>query len=518
MLLLYMLITCQTTASIAFQYNMYETDGRHQDGYCLLYYVQDNIVQYYDPYIVAYQIIPYCYRPSEKNNLAENFNLNSTDDRRLTFSELQENNISSLLLLSWSSSIDLAERYEIFLNTVSNSTWLSSEKETLFYNCTFPWFGPLCRFAFDLGFHESFDNLVLSNFRMKRNVDQHAQITCYKHLDCKAPLLCLDWREICDGKVDCSDRSDELNCWELELNECTENEYRCYNGQCIPEEFLHDVFLNPDCLDGTDELPPRTTSSSCFQDPAFRCEEYTCRPGKDDFPCGDGQCTDGIVICENARNSVLFSDLCSRSTMCFMKKRDVSVIKWCQKFCRNDNCVRDNCPSLYQFLPSSILFGHIRLMFEDKFMEDTLSLIKPNYVCFDEKLCNGFLPPTIYLNNLTCLHFHELQIDASKLGPSLRAFIQLVKDQFRRCLVVFNEMLDCKHSTMYQCQNSIKCISKHRLLDGIGDCPFNDDETFNQSCSLSDAHHRFPCLVDSNKRCFSPIIIRDGMNETRTTK
>ncbi|CAF5066706.1 unnamed protein product, partial [Rotaria magnacalcarata] len=51
----------------------------------------------------------------------------------------------------------------------------------------------------------------------------------------------------------CLDGSDEFNYWQLEINECAENEYRCHNGQCIPMEFFHDSSLNPDCLDRTDE-------------------------------------------------------------------------------------------------------------------------------------------------------------------------------------------------------------------------------------------------------------------------
>ncbi|CAF3313903.1 unnamed protein product [Rotaria sp. Silwood2] len=64
---------------------------------------------------------------------------------------------------------------------------------------------------------------------------------------------------------------------------------------------------------------------------------------------------------------------------------------------------------------------------------------------------------------------------------------------------------------MYQCQNSTKYISKHRLVDGIRDCPFDDDETFNQSCSLNDVYYRFTCSVNNNEKCFAPLIIGNGV-------
>ncbi|CAF5127246.1 unnamed protein product, partial [Rotaria sp. Silwood1] len=81
--------------------------------------------------------------------------------------------------------------------------------------------------------------------------------TCYVHLQCdRGPTpSCLDWSEICDGKIDCMNGGrDEEYCWQLEINDCENNEYRCNNGQCIPYEFFRDDSLVPDCLDGSDEV------------------------------------------------------------------------------------------------------------------------------------------------------------------------------------------------------------------------------------------------------------------------
>ncbi len=75
--------------------------------------------------------------------------------------------------------------------------------------------------------------------------------TYYTHLKCnRGPFpSCLDWSEICDGKVDCLDGNfDEEHCWQLEINQCKENEYRCLNGQCIPQSFFRDNPYIPDCV------------------------------------------------------------------------------------------------------------------------------------------------------------------------------------------------------------------------------------------------------------------------------
>jgi hypothetical protein len=61
------------------------------------------------------------------------------------------------------------------------------------------------------------------------------------------------------------------------MNECGDNEYRCHNGQYVPQEFLRDNPLNPDCLDRTDEpiFSQSIFAVPCYQDPSFRCEEHT---------------------------------------------------------------------------------------------------------------------------------------------------------------------------------------------------------------------------------------------------
>lgn len=133
----------------------------------------------------------------------------------------------------------------------------------------------------------------------------------------------------------------------------------------------------------------------------------------------------------------------------------------------------------------------------------------PDYVCYDEKRCAEFLPATVYPNNLTCRRFHELGLKDTETYYNIETLVKYVKSRFRACLVVTNGIHYCNYSTMYQCQNSSKCISKQRLLDGIEDCPFNDNETFNQSCSLPDIHQRFNCSDDDGEKCFSWIVVQD---------
>lgn len=129
-------------------------------------------------------------------------------------------------------------------------------------------------------FKETFDTIVVDV--LKRNQPIISNGTCYVHLTCMRDNLfwCLDWREICDNKVDCwPDPVDEQYCYKLEQTECSVNEYRCRNGQCVPKVFLLDNGFCPDCLDTTDEdlRGKEFYPSACNQgDPSFRCADAAC--------------------------------------------------------------------------------------------------------------------------------------------------------------------------------------------------------------------------------------------------
>ena len=478
---------------------------------CLHYYVLNDIIDYNllpEPLVhgVTHQIIHYCFRPSEKPE--DELHFLNTRNQNFTFDQLQMNNISSHQLYLWSAPIDLVEQYEIYLNNTNSSS------EIIYYNCTKPWFGPLCQYSFDLKDHSlQLSDIVKGVFQNKvmRSIGSTeilSNLSCYTYLNCNRGgsfSACLDWREICDGKVDCiNGRIDEEHCEQLEINECNENEYRCHNGQCISQDFLADNTFNPECLDTTDESNEflREYTSLCISDPAFRCEDIKCRPSVDkNIPCGDGECTDHK--CENQRDVLLKKAMIESTIHINDSCRDIMVCLTGLNDCKTKLNITKHCSELFQFPEDPILFGHVKLLYTNNQSESKVAnILLPLYVCYDARLCHFFSSDSVG-NYSNCQRIDQVifRLDVA----SWKDMITELKNVFYTCSVTEDGY--CYHSHMlYHCNSTVsKCISKHRLLDGIQDCILNDDETYVDSCLLGNRKQRFHC----GNRCFSRFLSKD---------
>lgn len=243
--------------------------------------------------IYNYYLIPYCRRPDneEEEQVQLTHSLIGNLAQQINFNQLKERKITSQQLLNWFAPIDIAEQYEMDDGNFKN----------VFYNCSPPWFGSLCQYRFDDDSPFSFDDIVQATFANRSGDSNNINTgSCYRFLNnCnRGPWpLCIDWREICDKKIDCINGEDELFCDELETNECNDDEYQCHNGQCIPSVFAQETMRSIDCLDGSDEREPTaynsrgyppTLNTNCIDIPTFQCEERTPRYGRE-FSCGDGQ-------------------------------------------------------------------------------------------------------------------------------------------------------------------------------------------------------------------------------------
>ncbi|CAF2108027.1 unnamed protein product [Rotaria magnacalcarata] len=482
---------------------------------CLDYYVFDDVINYNDLSAYAHQNIPYCISTLDWSEDEDNMEING---QLFLFADLVRANIAIKDLMAWSVSIDIVERFEMYL-AVNNTEQWSSE---VFYNCSEPFFGTYCQYSFTSSF-DSFSDYVEFSFSMHSEDNSPMKSltdnTCYQHLTCNrsAQSFCLDWREICDGKIDCYNWEDEKDCSELEMNECHDNEYRCRNGQCIPEEFLWDNQINPDCLDRTDIFNP-IYWKKCFKDPSFRCEEHTCR-GFQDNVCGDGSCEENYIGCGSNRDVMFLSAMlslvehthlsfkCWEAMICAI--RSESIVKnlyvptiFCQKILiTSPTIIEEACPLLFFFPKHNAVLGHVRLVYTRERNNDNKKMRTPKFICYNRELCD-FISPTIEINGSYCNPYEDFNLGS--IIDNWSDMINAIKNVFRPCST------DSKRkpltTTLFQCPNSSKVISKHRLVDSHWDCANGSDEFFNASCFLQDKH-RFRC--GTSNKCISPTNIRD---------
>ncbi|CAF4304670.1 unnamed protein product, partial [Adineta steineri] len=379
---------------------------------------------------------------------------------------------------------------------------LSNKK---FFNCTQPWFGSRCQYA--LNFNE--DKLVQNSFETALT-DDIFDGTCYILLECDrgGSSMCLDWREICNGRIDCLNGGiDEIQCFNLEINECNENEYRCHNGLCIPKFFLEMDSHEAQCLDRSDYLVKTTLCLKLyFRLNLFECQEFICRPNEDKFSCGDGECVEDFGQCKTNRPLSLAQSVsvrgnlsykCWISIVCLTKIIDKIENILCDQFIQSSKIIEQlkSCKFPLQFPVIPVLYGHVKFLYDLKEIDNiniTLPL-KPDYVCYDEQLCD-FLTPIFRHGTLTCRSGDQMNLTMNVELTSWKSIIDSIKPYFNGCITQHYHIIDSRNSSLYHCKNSSKYISKYRIVDGISDCFLKDDEQAlsELSCSLNQTS-QFQC-------------------------
>ena len=515
-------------SAIQAQWNLYDTDPTYRTNqvqYACLYYDVSVSVSGNEPKRLensASQTIKYCLRPLNETGIINSDFLNVRGVKH-TFKELRNLNVTVYDLLKWSAPIDLIERYVVYINQSYTNMSLSKEE---FYYCHKQWFGPRCQYSFDIPIRTVEDLVELHYGNRHRFYDDVRYRTtnpsCYTHLQCnRGSPLCLDWREICDGRIDCIDGgADEMQCFELEVNECGDDEYRCRNGMCIPMDFFNDDEENPDCLDLSDEPGNTLNYTWCSNDPRFRCEDKTCPSESNSFPCGDGQCVKYLHgMCVNGRNNLMkesliangnLSNSCWLLMICSTFLIDENICESLSYSYDADEVDMSSCESIFQFPIIPVFDGHVRFLYDkhkssNNMSENNTFVQLPDYVCYNAELCD-FMKPTIYRKNLACRYREEIIGD----DLSYSDFLMFIRSYFSYCktpsMITMNEQYG-QNLSMYCCENSSKCISKHRLMDRRIDCRFGDDEDYKFSCLLNDTS-RFTCN-DQEKICWSPTINRN---------
>ncbi|CAF3815544.1 unnamed protein product [Adineta steineri] len=476
-------------------------------------------------------LTPYCRCPSSTDSINK---VQGYIENTYTFKNLSLQGITSENLLQWSTSIDIIEQYSIYL--IKNNTGFDA---FIFNNCSSLWFGSNCEYTFNFSMPiESFGDFVNSSFKARKQYEGKILIhTCYPHLsECyRGPEpMCLDWREICDGKIDCIGDNlgiDEEYCNELEINECKEDEYRCHNGaQCIPFEFFRDGQTSKDCLDGTDEAEVFRQEglwnndieqlSKCIDSILFACEERTCRQPHL-FSCGDGSCTKFYpylnlvghtpLECASTGRTSYYRQVIYKSAKRYLN--DCYLLLFCKlgfydilrndtyniTDCSRNNLLSKNCTLEYIPFPLEPIFnGYFQPIYSiQKLIDKENDEVWPLYICNNPRLCLHLPNTADHINGSDC------RSAPTYIYPNPGLSNRLTEDA-KICALTGNINKYESNSPLFYCEKSHKYISKHRLIDGIRDCYHNEDESYADSCSLNDTQ-RFNCT--SETKCLSPISI-----------
>lgn len=210
-------------------FHLFDTEnGRMIEEYDCIYHTTNTSVKY-------------CRRPGTNVTLARSNNKCVHGATRLSFQSLFEENISPDDLLQWNVSLEQVDDYAYFIHLRQQTNRTINE---YLCRCIEPGtFGKFCEYQFldeTTSFEESINAQFAEKERNHFGAQYHGDILCYHTPLCYSGLLCLDWRNICDGEQQCYGGADELNCDLLEFNECDDDEYRCVNGMCIPEEYWLD--------------------------------------------------------------------------------------------------------------------------------------------------------------------------------------------------------------------------------------------------------------------------------------
>ncbi|CAF1317877.1 unnamed protein product [Adineta steineri] len=473
-----------------------------------------------------YEIISYCMSewPSQWNIK------NNNQDQYFTFAQLYQLNITSEQLHLWSTPLDIIEYYELYLNhrLISNTSVVMAING--FYNCTPPRFGPLCEYSLDI--HQS-DHLTLNEIIHKYYLHEYqpTTLTCYIHVECDrgSISLCLDWSEICDGIVDCRNGIDEESCWQLNINQCEDNEYRCRNGQCIQKTLFKDDYNAFECLDQSDEeLPLPRTRINMSSEPTFSKEDVTCSNRNMQFrikmtsSC-DIERTDLIEKLMFTDKPQNISNDCWLALHCHWNTKKLPDLI-CDNISVNGtltDIIDETCPDMLYMPSSPVLFGHIYFLYtkEDMLEPNPREVVPPpQYLCYNDQLCSGFYLNRTLLtfNNVTCRQPEDFPVEFPFTGANRGAWnsryaLRSFKHLLRCNTVNYNEPLNCNTLNMYKCVNSSKCISMNLLCNEIDDCDHKDDEqcsSIDHLCLNFGLYNLKRCTARG--RCISSTLVNDG--------
>lgn len=157
------------------------------------------------------------------------------------------------------------------------------------------------------------------------------------------------------------------------------------------------------------------------------------------------------------------------------------------------------------------MFGIFQFIYlTNRSIDEFKKNMQPDFVCFDIKKCPTLSCAVIhieFIRGLTCCYISSLtSVDSMNSFNDLSDTFSSI---FKRCLKSGNET-SCVNPSDFYCNKSLKCISSHRVNDGVTDCDLDEDELFS-ACSFNDSN-RFVCK-SRTESCLSLVAVGNGWVE-----
>ncbi|XP_061163155.1 basement membrane-specific heparan sulfate proteoglycan core protein-like [Saccostrea echinata] len=303
----------------------------------------------------------------------------------------------------------------------------------------------------------------------------------------------------CDGLPECRDNSDEKNCETSTLPPtlapeiCTETEFRCNDGMCMPKDLICDG--TPDCDDQSDESQTLCGTSTVCPEGQFRCDNGECV--RTDAPCNFVQdCTDGsdeaVSTCgvrvqlDITKSQQVYNEGETAVFNCVATGNVGVTIRWRTK---------------EGALPAKAVLQNGRLSIPNVTMNDVT-----DYICYTDTI-QGVGEATVDLlvipgNTTTDCPQGQYKCDDSTCAPPGSNCDRKVdcgdgSDEFPRyCGCQLGE---------FMCADGKRCISKAEECDGRINCPDRSDEHSN--CTVACRADEFTC---QSGQCIDRARLCDG--------
>jgi len=161
--------------------------------------------------------------------------------------------------------------------------------------------------------------------------------------------------------------------------------------------------------------------------PAFNLEEISCvKFFGDSFTISPGrnrQCSDNRFL--SYENSLYFPEKpntvcndCWLALNCYLTFTTDLYLNY-DDICQNETCKKiteNDCPDMFYMPNAPIAFGHIYFAYTKKYIiEQKRTTNNPEYICYNEQLCGGFLSNTsvVLFNNTTCRRPQDFPLECS---------------------------------------------------------------------------------------------------------